>query len=62
MNKPCPTCGGTTDYLQEQLTALREAAIEFIAKVDAGNAHSVHSYGRFKDALALKGRTKETLN
>lgn len=40
--------------MQNELRALRDAAKDFIDKVDRGEARSSKSYQKFKDALGIK--------
>jgi hypothetical protein len=40
-------------HLERALLELKKAAQNFVYKCDHGQAHSVHSYKEFKDALAL---------
>jgi predicted DNA-binding transcriptional regulator YafY len=47
--QPHHDCSAAT----ERETALEAAALDFIAKVDRGEARSKHSYAAFKAALAL---------
>ena len=43
----------TFDAAYVNIKALRDAAIDFVAKVESGQAHSIRSYKKFKDALSL---------
>jgi hypothetical protein len=47
-----PTTGTPGDPVRG-LEMLKEAAEDFVRKVDSGNARSVKTYGKFRDALAV---------
>lgn len=57
----CPECNDATDWVspdqcrewRDQLEVLREAAQDFVEKVERGEARSKRSYAKFKSALAL---------
>lgn len=51
MRHECPCCHQEVG-IEEKVKALVEAAEEFCAKVERGEARSVRSYTAFKQALA----------